>query len=78
MLTAIGSLAVQSRVQCAYTLSSNLEFLEREAHTIVAVTSDTVQENFQNAWGKRLQALKNIPPVLRIIWDSSPAVVSAE
>jgi ATP-binding cassette, subfamily B, bacterial len=44
----------------------------------VAVTSDTVQENFQNAWGKRLQALTNIPPVLRIIWDSSPAVVSAE
>jgi ATP-binding cassette subfamily B protein len=44
----------------------------------VAVTSEPVQENFQNAWGKRLQALKNIPPVLRIIWDSSPAVVSAE
>jgi ATP-binding cassette subfamily B protein len=44
----------------------------------VAVTSEAVQENFQNAWGKRLQALKNIPPVLRIIWDSSPAVVGAE
>jgi ATP-binding cassette subfamily B protein len=37
-----------------------------------------MQENFQNAWGKRLQALKNIPPVLLIIWDSSPAVVGAE
>jgi ATP-binding cassette subfamily B protein len=44
----------------------------------VSVTSEAVQENFQNAWGKRLQALKNIPPVLRIIWDSSPAVVGAE
>jgi ATP-binding cassette subfamily B protein len=44
----------------------------------VAVNSEAVQENFQNAWGKRLQALKNIPPVLRIIWDSSPAVVGAE
>lgn len=44
----------------------------------MAVNSEAVQENFQNAWGKRLQALKNIPPVLRIIWDSSPAVVGAE
>lgn len=52
--------------------------LEREAHPTVAVTSEAVRENFQNAWGKRLEALKNIPPVLRIIWDSSPAVVGAE
>jgi len=44
----------------------------------VAVTSEAAQNNFQNAWGKRLQALKNIPPVLKIIWQSSPAVVSAE
>jgi ATP-binding cassette, subfamily B, bacterial len=44
----------------------------------VAVTSEAVQSNFQNAWGKRLQALKNIPPVLKIIWESSPTVVSAE
>jgi ATP-binding cassette, subfamily B, bacterial len=44
----------------------------------VAVTSESAPSNFQNAWGKRLQALKNIPPVLRIIWDSSPAVVTAE
>jgi ATP-binding cassette subfamily B protein len=42
------------------------------------VTSEAVPSNFQNAWGKRLQALKNIPPVLKIIWESSPAVVSAE
>jgi ATP-binding cassette, subfamily B, bacterial len=52
--------------------------VKRKAHPIVAVTSEPAQENFQNAWGKRLQALKNIPPVLKIIWDSSPAVVSAE
>ena len=44
----------------------------------MAVTSEAAQNNFQNAWGKRLQALKNIPPVLKIIWQSSPAVVSAE
>src|SRR5271155_5611797 len=51
---------------------------KHEAHPNVAVTPESAQENFQSSWGKRLQALKNIPPVLRIIWDSSPAVVSAE
>ncbi len=30
-----------------------------------------------SAWRDRLQALKNIPPVLRIVWDSGPWVVSA-
>ena len=34
------------------------------------------QENFQGAWAKRLQALRNIPSVLRIIWEASPAVVT--
>jgi ATP-binding cassette, subfamily B, bacterial len=33
-------------------------------------------QKFHKAWGTRLQALRNIPPVLRIIWDSSPAVVT--
>ncbi len=28
------------------------------------------------AWGERIAALKNVPPVLRILWDSGPAVVS--
>jgi ATP-binding cassette subfamily B protein len=27
-------------------------------------------------WRERLNALKNVPPVLRILWDSGPAVVS--
>ncbi len=30
---------------------------------------------FSSAWGERLQALTNIPPVLRIVWDSGPLVV---
>jgi ATP-binding cassette, subfamily B, bacterial len=30
---------------------------------------------FRNTWGKRLRALRNIPPVLRIVWESGPAVV---
>src|SRR5580704_3770560 len=29
-----------------------------------------------NAWRERLQALKNVPPVLGILWDSGPAVVT--
>ena len=30
-----------------------------------------------SAWRDRLRALKNVPPVLRIVWDSGPAVVVA-
>jgi ATP-binding cassette subfamily B protein len=29
------------------------------------------------AWRERLAALKNIPPVLRLIWDSSPSLTAA-
>jgi ATP-binding cassette subfamily B protein len=29
-----------------------------------------------NAWGDRLRALKNVPPVLHFVWESGPAVVS--
>jgi ATP-binding cassette subfamily B protein len=31
--------------------------------------------SFQNAWQERLSALRNVPPVLRIVWDSGPWVV---
>ncbi|HEX3435564.1 MAG TPA: ABC transporter ATP-binding protein, partial [Pseudacidobacterium sp.] len=30
----------------------------------------------QNAWGDRIRALKNVPPVLKILWDSGPSVVT--
>jgi ATP-binding cassette subfamily B protein len=30
---------------------------------------------FSSAWNTRLKALRNIPPVLRIVWESGPAVV---
>ncbi|MGA2991305.1 MAG: ABC transporter ATP-binding protein [Candidatus Korobacteraceae bacterium] len=33
-------------------------------------------ENFWTAWHDRLAALKQVPPVLRILWESGPAVVS--
>jgi ATP-binding cassette subfamily B protein len=38
--------------------------------------ADPAGQKFHQAWATRVQALRNIPPVLRIIWDSSPAVVS--
>ena len=28
-----------------------------------------------NAWGDRVRALKNVPPVLHFVWESGPAVV---
>jgi ATP-binding cassette subfamily B protein len=30
-----------------------------------------------SAWGERLRALKNVPPVLKIVWESGPHVVTA-
>ncbi len=34
-------------------------------------------QSMSRAWGTRLKALKNIPPVLRIVWESGPAVVAS-
>jgi ATP-binding cassette subfamily B protein len=28
-----------------------------------------------NAWGDRIHALRNVPPVLRVVWESGPSVV---
>jgi ATP-binding cassette, subfamily B, bacterial len=42
----------------------------------MAKSPQVSQENFQNAWAKRLQALKNVPAVLRIVWEAGPSVVS--
>jgi ATP-binding cassette subfamily B protein len=33
------------------------------------------QQDSGNAWGDRLHALKNVPPVLHFVWESGPAVV---
>jgi len=33
-------------------------------------------QKFHQAWATRVQALRNIPPVLKIIWESSPSVVA--
>src|SRR5580692_10851006 len=29
-----------------------------------------------SAWGDRIRALKNVPPVLHIMWESGPSVVT--
>jgi ATP-binding cassette subfamily B protein len=40
------------------------------------MTTDTAPQTMRNAWGDRLRALKNVPPVLHIVWESGPAVVT--
>src|SRR5579875_199911 len=40
--------------------------------------SAAVQDKgFWNGWQERVRALANIPPVLRIVWESGPAVVAS-
>jgi ATP-binding cassette subfamily B protein len=40
------------------------------------VTSDgTTPQNHGSAWKDRVRALRNVPPVLRVVWDSGPSVV---
>jgi ATP-binding cassette subfamily B protein len=43
----------------------------------VASEPQASPKTFQDAWGKRLQSLRNIPPVLKIIWDSNPRIVAS-
>src|SRR5579863_2989992 len=38
--------------------------------------SYAVSSSSQTSWNKRLAALRNVPPVLRLVWDAAPAVVS--
>jgi ATP-binding cassette subfamily B protein len=35
------------------------------------------ERTFWTGWQERLRALSNVPPVLRIVWDSGPAVVAS-
>jgi len=38
---------------------------------------EATTQSSASAWRDRVQALKNIPPVLKIVWNSGPGVVSA-
>ena len=44
----------------------------------MTVSTDRPDEltNDQSPWRERVRALKNMPPVLKILWDSGPGVVS--
>ncbi len=42
----------------------------------MVVTTAVQQEQQRSPWSERLSALKNMPPVLGILWDSGPAVVT--
>ena len=37
--------------------------------------AEKTQKPFLSAWKDRLEALKNVPPVLKIVWQSGPTVV---
>ncbi len=39
-------------------------------------SGQVAHHRFQEAWAKRLNALRNVPAVVGIVWDSGPAVVS--
>ena len=34
------------------------------------------KQKVSSAWGDRVRALRNLPPLLRILWDSGPSVVT--
>ena len=36
-----------------------------------------VSSSSETSWNKRLAALRNVPPVLRLIWDAAPKVVAS-
>ncbi len=39
--------------------------------------SSAVSSSSDTSWSKRLAALRNVPPVLRLVWDAAPAVVAS-
>ena len=38
---------------------------------------ESSQQTFENGWKQRLKAIRNFPPVLRMVWASGPPVVAA-
>jgi ATP-binding cassette subfamily B protein len=41
------------------------------------MTTENTQSGSHSAWGDRIRALRNVPAVLRILWESGPAVVTS-
>jgi ATP-binding cassette subfamily B protein len=40
------------------------------------MSANPIHKKVESPWHERLSALRNLPPVLRILWDSGPAVVT--
>jgi ATP-binding cassette, subfamily B, bacterial len=38
---------------------------------------DASDQTLQSAWRRRVKALRNVPPVLRIVWESGPLLVAS-
>ena len=47
----------------------------REDKSSLRGEADGSTKEHGSAWGDRLRALKNVPPVLHLVWDSGPKVV---
>src|SRR5271168_1768872 len=41
----------------------------------MAAASSAIKHAALANWSERVRALKNIPPVLRFVWDAAPAIV---
>src|SRR5271154_6665922 len=39
--------------------------------------SSAVSLSSETSWNKRLASLRNVPPVLRLVWDAAPSVVGS-
>ncbi len=50
-------------------------FYSLKPRQISVTAKEESKQPLLKAWRERLQALKNVPPVLRIVWDSGPWVV---
>ena len=49
--------------------------MPRQEHQTTEVAKDARAQSSSQAWTERLQALRNIPPVLKFVWQSGPSVV---
>jgi len=43
---------------------------------VTPTSSPPTRSNFREAWTKRLRALRDVPPIVSLVWESGPAVVA--
>src|SRR5271170_1625797 len=59
------------------SISYVTDWLSCESHFGQHLTMPDETRTFWTGWQERLRALSNVPPVLRIVWDSGPGVVAS-